>query len=142
MNQHAIPVQAAMDLAANEVYKRFQLFKSCKAQLPSWGPVVDSQVLAYSSVLEDWMIGNFSWSLEGERYFGKSAAQIRKTLEVRILPREHKTATDLRVAKESQTSQEMLVWGSISLTVMLFTAFTLLSWSQNSASLRSPIHWL
>ena len=135
MKEKNIPVQSAMSIAAQEVYKRFNLYQSSKAQLPSWGAAVDRDVLAYATVLESWMMGNFVWSLTTERYFGKNAPTIRKTLQVPILPREHKTATDLRNAEATTTTaakvatvpkQDALLWGTFSLALMVMASFLVL----------------
>lgn len=104
MKAKSINVQAAMDLAGDEVEKRFRTYEDCRSRLPSWGPKVDADAQAYFTVLEDWAAGCFTWSLTSMRYFGKNAAQVKKTLRVRILPREQKTATDLRNAEEVVTT--------------------------------------
>lgn len=141
MNQKEIPVQEAMDIVGHEVQKRFQLYVSSKAQLPSWGAAIDKDVQAYATVLEDWSIGSIRWSLESKRYFTKSSPYDPKTLEVKILPKEQKTATDIRTAKVkySNVSKAALVWGSIWLGWLFFTGVVVLHLAPHLMPSRSPV---
>lgn len=141
MNQKNIPVQEAMDIVGQEVQKRFQLYSLSKSQLPSWGTEVDKGVQAYATVLEDWTIGSIRWSLQSKRYFTKSAPYDPKTFEVKILPKEQKTATDLRTAKVklSAVSQTALVWGSIWVCWLFFTAIVVLHLAPHLLPTRSPV---
>lgn len=141
MNQKDIPVQEAMDIVGKEIQKRFQLYVSSKAQLPSWGPQVDAGVQAYATVLEDWTIGSIRWSLESKRYFTKNAPYNKKTLEVKILPKEQKTATDLRTArvKTSVVPRVAIVWGSIWLGWVFFTSLVVLHLAPHLLPFRSPM---
>ncbi|KAG8900686.1 hypothetical protein FRC00_011755 [Tulasnella sp. 408] len=141
MNQKDIPVQEAMDIVGQEIQKRFQLYSLSKSQLPSWGTEVDKGVQAYATVLEDWTIGSIRWSLQSKRYFTKSAPYDPKTLEVKILPKEQKTATDLRTAKVklSAVSKTAMVWGSIWVFWLLFTAIVVLHLAPHLLPTRSPV---
>ncbi|KZT04728.1 terpenoid synthase [Laetiporus sulphureus 93-53] len=78
--------QAAVDHAAAMCNETVERFLACKAALPSWGRVVDAQVETFVRGLEDWMIANAEWSFVTERYFGKNAPQVRKSLRVHLLP--------------------------------------------------------
>ncbi|KAG8908273.1 hypothetical protein FRB99_007806 [Tulasnella sp. 403] len=88
MKEKGLDVQGAMDFAGGLVKDRVDLFVASKAQLPSWGPRVDADVLKYLRVCEDWMTGGFHWSLQSERYFGKNVTNVKNTLCVELLPKE------------------------------------------------------
>lgn len=77
-----------MDFAGEQVKARVDLYTATKRKLPSWGSKVDADVQKYLSVLEDWMTAGFNWSLESQRYFGKDVREVRRTLRVKLLPRE------------------------------------------------------
>ncbi|KAG8995769.1 hypothetical protein FRB94_011659 [Tulasnella sp. JGI-2019a] len=127
MKAKNLSVQTAMDLVGEEIQKRFRTYLDCKARLPSWGPTVDRDAHAYFTVLEDWSAGNFTWSLTSMRYFGKNAPTIRKSLVVSILPREQKTATDLRNAKEDVCVPIAVKQPKDTVTFILSLYFILLS---------------
>ncbi|KZT04735.1 terpenoid synthase [Laetiporus sulphureus 93-53] len=78
--------QAAIDYAADMVTKTIERFLEIKAILPSWGPEVDAQVEVYVQGLGDWIIANAEWSFMTERYFGKNASRVRKSLQVKLPP--------------------------------------------------------
>lgn len=64
MKEKKLDIQAAMDYAGELVKGRVDLYLSSKAQLPSWGPQVDSDVLKYCRIMEAWDVGGCVWSLE------------------------------------------------------------------------------
>ncbi|KAG8873853.1 hypothetical protein FRB97_006409 [Tulasnella sp. 331] len=88
MQQSGLDVQASMDFAGEQVKGRIDLYTATKSKLPSWGAKVDADVQKYLSVLEDWMTAGFNWSLESQRYFGKDVQEVKRTLRVKVLPRE------------------------------------------------------
>ncbi|KZT04738.1 terpenoid synthase [Laetiporus sulphureus 93-53] len=78
--------QAAIDYAADMVIKTIERFLAIKAELPSWGPEVDALVEVYVQGLEDWIGANAEWSFMTERYFGKDAPRVRKSLQIKLSP--------------------------------------------------------
>ena len=86
MAQNSVDRQTAIQQAGELWEKTLNWFFECRKVVPSWGPEIDSAVARYIQGLEDWIIANAEWSFETERYFGKDANKIRKSLEVELLP--------------------------------------------------------
>ena len=62
-------------------------FLQCRADLPSWGPDIDSQVQEYVDGLAYWVRGNDDWSFESQLYFGFAGESVRQKREIWMLPR-------------------------------------------------------
>ena len=87
VQQHEqLELQEAIDYVGDLCLGCIDRFEALRQALPSWGPEIDEQLQVYIDGLGDWMIGNLVWSFETERYFGKDANKIRKSLEVELLP--------------------------------------------------------
>jgi hypothetical protein len=84
MHQYGVDVQTAMDLSGDLVIHRMNRYNIAKESLPGWGKHMDEQIAKYCSIMEDWMVGGFYWSLESERYFGKDVEKVRDTLIVTV----------------------------------------------------------
>ena len=61
-------------------------FMEARANLPSWGPEIDSQVARYVEALEYTVRGVDAWSFETQRYFGTRGPEVQRTLELYMLP--------------------------------------------------------
>jgi len=86
MKQHNLGVQDAMLFSANLVKECMKKYELAKQALPVWGNEIDEKVHKYLKVYEDWMTGNFHWSLRSKRYFGTDVDRVRETLVVTIHP--------------------------------------------------------
>lgn len=61
-------------------------FMEARANLPSWGPEIDTQVARYVEALEYTVRGVDAWSFETQRYFGTRGPEVQRTLELYMLP--------------------------------------------------------
>jgi len=86
MSSLGLDLQSAIYYAGDLFSKTVQRFIAGKAELPSWSPEVDADVELYVQSMMDWMMGNAEWSFQTKRYFGDGAAEVRKTLQVELLP--------------------------------------------------------
>ncbi|KAH9943692.1 isoprenoid synthase domain-containing protein [Amylocystis lapponica] len=86
MNSLGLDLQSAIYYAGELCNKTIDRFLAGKAALPSWGPEVDAQVALYMQGLEDWISGNGDWSFVTKRYFGEAGPEVRKSLQVELLP--------------------------------------------------------
>ncbi|KAG9313633.1 terpenoid synthase [Chiua virens] len=87
MQEHGLTVQDAINMAGDFCDRAMDQFLLDRANLPSWGPVIDAEVHVYVSGLEDWMVGSLYWSYETERYFGKAGQRIKKTGILTLRPK-------------------------------------------------------
>lgn len=86
MATKGVDLQAAMQYGGELVKQSVDRFLACKAALPRWGEDIDRDVAKYIEGCEDWIIANGLWSFETERYFGRNGAEVKKTLQVALLP--------------------------------------------------------
>ncbi|KAG9313630.1 terpenoid synthase [Chiua virens] len=87
MQEHGLTVQDAINMTGDFCDRAMDQFLLDRANLPSWGPVIDAEVRVYVSGLEDWMVGSLHWSYETERYFGKAGQRIKKTGILTLRPK-------------------------------------------------------
>ncbi|KAJ7104964.1 terpenoid synthase [Mycena epipterygia] len=62
-------------------------FLNATQNLPSWGEPTDSAVRRYVDGLANWVRANYEWSFESLRYFDTHAEDVRRTLQLTMLPR-------------------------------------------------------
>ncbi|KAF7337860.1 Terpene cyclase [Mycena venus] len=86
MKYHGHTLQSAFDYVGELCRLTIDAFQRDRATLPSWGPEIDEKVERYVQGLEAWIAGSLHWSFQTERYFGKSAADVKKTRFVSLLP--------------------------------------------------------
>jgi hypothetical protein len=87
MEHHGLDLQGAFDRAGDMCREVIDSFKENKNKLPSWGAEIDGDVARYVRGLEDWMSGSVQWSFVTERYFGRRAAEVKKTRVVQLARR-------------------------------------------------------
>lgn len=87
MMQEDLDLQSAVDFVGQLCKQSIDRFVEDRANLPSWGPEIDSQVDIYVEGLADWIVGSLHWSFESERYFAKSGLEVKKNRIVDLLPR-------------------------------------------------------
>ncbi|KAJ6526274.1 isoprenoid synthase domain-containing protein [Mycena vulgaris] len=85
MEYHGHTLQTAMDYVGELCRSTIDAFMRDRASLPSWGPEVDAMVERYVEGLEAWIVGSLHWSFMTERYFGKSAANVKNTRLVSLI---------------------------------------------------------
>ncbi|KIK69148.1 hypothetical protein GYMLUDRAFT_152409 [Collybiopsis luxurians FD-317 M1] len=76
----------AVDRVNELTHRTIDQFMELKASLPSWGEQIDKDIAVYIKGMESWMVGLIFWSLQTERYFGKSTQAVRETRLVALLP--------------------------------------------------------
>ncbi|KDQ10830.1 hypothetical protein BOTBODRAFT_147563 [Botryobasidium botryosum FD-172 SS1] len=91
MAQLSLPLQRAVDHVGRRIESTFAAFVADKSQLPSWTPEIDRQVQAYVRGMESWVVGSIQWSFDSNRYFGKEHEEVKRTLCVRLWPKEVNT---------------------------------------------------
>ncbi|KAI0058770.1 terpenoid synthase [Artomyces pyxidatus] len=89
MKAKGFDLQAASDCIGIYYAELMQRYVADKAQLPSFGSSIDSDVKRYVTAMENWPIGNLVWSFETNRYFGPRHAEVKRTRLVVLKPREH-----------------------------------------------------
>jgi hypothetical protein len=89
MHEQNIDIQGAM-------YWVYEYHKELEAKfldiyenkIPKFGEPVDAQLAQYVDGIGNWVRGNYQWSFETERYFGKKGPEIEETRWVALLPKE------------------------------------------------------
>ena len=87
MHEQGVGLQDAVNVVGGYCKRAIDRFVHDRANLPSWGPVIDADVSVYVDGLADWIVGSLHWSFETERYFGKDAKQIKATRLVMLRPK-------------------------------------------------------
>ncbi|KAJ7772948.1 terpenoid synthase [Mycena maculata] len=85
MQFHDHTLQSALDYVGELCRQTIDTFQRNRASLPSWGPEIDSMVERYVQGLESWIVGSLHWSFMTERYFGKTAQDIKKKRVVTLI---------------------------------------------------------
>ncbi|KIJ41130.1 hypothetical protein M422DRAFT_68403 [Sphaerobolus stellatus SS14] len=85
MERYKFTIQDAVDRVADHCIEAAKIYQECKANFPSFGAEVDSQVEEYCHVLQSWMSGCLAWSFVTPRYLGPKRNEIRKTLWVDLI---------------------------------------------------------
>lgn len=67
MHEQGLAVQEAIDAVADLCERSIDTFEQTRRSLPSWGPIVDSNVESYIDGLQNWIIGSLHWSFLTER---------------------------------------------------------------------------
>ncbi|KAJ7137913.1 terpenoid synthase [Mycena epipterygia] len=83
---HGHTLQTAVDYVGELCRLTIDTFQRDRASIPSWGPEIDAMVERYVQGLEAWIVGSLHWSFMTQRYFGKSAADVKRTRFVSLLP--------------------------------------------------------
>ncbi|KAK7998523.1 terpenoid synthase [Apiospora marii] len=76
-------LQSAMNEAGRMLDACYQRWSSAVAAMPSWGSVLDQQVLEYLDGLRNIALGSLLWSFRTGRYFNKEEG--RRLRETRVL---------------------------------------------------------
>lgn len=87
MNQYGVDLQAAIDFVGQLCKQSIDRFNEERTHIPSWGPEIDRQLAIYVDGLANWIVGSLHWSFKSERYFGKSAQEVKLKLTVELLPK-------------------------------------------------------
>ncbi|TCD63515.1 terpene cyclase [Steccherinum ochraceum] len=88
MQYSNIPFDAAMAWAAAYHTELENKFIEGLQRIPSFGAKeIDDQIQTYVHGLAAWPRGQDCWNFEGERYFGTSGEEYRKTRMVPLLPK-------------------------------------------------------
>jgi len=87
MNEKGFDLDSALNWLGEYHGQVLSKFQAQRRALPSWGPVIDSDVGAFVERLGYWIRGIDSWSLETERYFGTKGPEIQKHRLVTLLPK-------------------------------------------------------
>ncbi|KAJ7706896.1 isoprenoid synthase domain-containing protein, partial [Mycena rosella] len=83
---HGHTLQTAVDYVGDLCRSMIETFQRDRASVPSWGPEIDAMVTRYVQGLEAWIVGSLHWSFMTERYFGKSAADVKRSRFVALIP--------------------------------------------------------
>ncbi|KZT25783.1 terpenoid synthase [Neolentinus lepideus HHB14362 ss-1] len=89
MKQKRVSLQSAVDFVGAMCKQSIDRFVEDRAQLPSWGPSIDSAVARYVQGLADWIVGSLHWSFDSGRYFGDKGREVKASRVVELLPRVH-----------------------------------------------------
>jgi hypothetical protein len=87
MNEKGVDLDGALNWLAQYHGQVLSNFQAQYRLLPSWGPVVDTDVGTFVERLAHWIRGIDCWSLETERYFGTKGLEIKKHRRVTLLPK-------------------------------------------------------
>ncbi|KAF7363995.1 Terpene cyclase [Mycena sanguinolenta] len=79
MKYHGYTLQSAVDYVGELCRSTIETFQRDRVSVPYWGPEIQEMVERYVQGLESWMVGSLHWSFKTERYFGKSAADVKNT---------------------------------------------------------------
>ncbi|KAJ6501917.1 isoprenoid synthase domain-containing protein [Mycena sanguinolenta] len=79
MKYHGHTLQSAVDYVGELCRLSIDTFQRDRASIPNWGPEIQGMVERYVQGLESWIVGSLHWSFITERYFGKSAADVKNT---------------------------------------------------------------
>jgi len=87
MNEKGVDLDGALNWLADYHGQVLSNFQAQYRLLPSWGPAVDADVIAFVERLAYWIRGIDCWSLETERYFGTKGLEIKEHRRVTLLPK-------------------------------------------------------
>ncbi|KAF5664694.1 hypothetical protein FHETE_6965 [Fusarium heterosporum] len=133
--------QEAFNTVGDLLEQRYEEWERTIAQLPSWGPKTDVHVARYIQGIQDVVQANVTWSFQSGRYFGKQAAEIRRTRMVDVM-----VNPPFMRAMKLQTGRSMGVFDALSrrmscpmpMMVLSFTRiFGLLAPTENAVEVRA-----
>ncbi|HIK09461.1 MAG TPA: hypothetical protein IGS52_04220 [Oscillatoriaceae cyanobacterium M33_DOE_052] len=75
-HEYHIPLQEALDRAAEMHDVQVRTFIELSAQLPSFGAEIDAHLQRYLSGLRSWMRGHLDWYMETGRYHSKESTPL------------------------------------------------------------------
>ncbi|KAJ7908006.1 terpenoid synthase [Mycena leptocephala] len=90
--EHNIGIQEAVDYLGAFHDRTKASFLEATKNLPTWGEPIDSEVRRYIDGIGNWVRANYEWSFESRRYFDTHAAEVRRTLQLTMLPKVTKVA--------------------------------------------------
>ncbi|KAJ7204178.1 isoprenoid synthase domain-containing protein [Mycena pura] len=82
-----VGIQEAVDYLGALHHRTKESFLEATKNLPSWGEPIDSEVRRYIDGIGNWVRANYEWSFESRRYFDTHAAEVRRTLQLTMLPK-------------------------------------------------------
>ncbi|KAJ6537518.1 terpenoid synthase [Mycena vulgaris] len=82
-----IGIQDAVDYLGALHDRTKASFLDAVQNLPSWGEPTDSAVRRYVHGIGNWVRANYEWSFESLRYFDTHATEVRRTLQLIMLPK-------------------------------------------------------
>ncbi|KAM0343770.1 hypothetical protein ACHAPU_008197 [Fusarium lateritium] len=77
--------QEAFNTVGDLLERRYSEWERVITQLPSWGHEIDVHVARYIKGIQNVVQANVTWSFQSGRYFGKQAAEIRRTRMVDVM---------------------------------------------------------
>ncbi|KDQ58781.1 hypothetical protein JAAARDRAFT_47108 [Jaapia argillacea MUCL 33604] len=87
MREQGLSLQESIDFVGYMCQQSIDRFVEDRAQLPSWGPAVDTALQIYVDGLADWIVGSLHWSFESTRYFGSNGGDVKLHRSLDLLPR-------------------------------------------------------
>lgn len=101
MNEKGVDIHGAFKWLGEYHGEVLSKFQAQRRALPSWDPVVDSDVAVFVERLGYWIRGIDSWSLETERYHGTKGPEVQKHRLVTLLPKVKKPDVTPMMAQPS-----------------------------------------
>lgn len=83
-NEYSLDLQSALDCLGSLADCLVLRFRRDRRELPSWGPVLDSQVNMYINGLGNWVRGNDCWCYESRRYYGENGEHVKETRKIEL----------------------------------------------------------
>ncbi|KAF8175944.1 isoprenoid synthase domain-containing protein, partial [Mycena galopus ATCC 62051] len=85
--EHNIGIQEAVKYLGTLHDQIKASFLDAAQNLPSWGEPTATEVRRYVDGIGNWVRANYEWSFESRRYFDTHAAEVRRTLQLTMLPK-------------------------------------------------------
>ena len=82
-----VGIQEAVDYLGALHHRTKESFLEATKNLPTWGEPIDIEVRRYIDGIGNWVRANYEWSFESRRYFDTHAAEVRRTLQLTMLPK-------------------------------------------------------
>ncbi|KAL7791176.1 isoprenoid synthase domain-containing protein [Trichoderma afarasin] len=87
MSQYNLDVQQGIDMAGDLADEKMDRFYYLYPQVPRYVGPVDLEVQTLVDGMAQCVSGVFHWSYESQRYFGKRGMEIKRTRQLRLLPK-------------------------------------------------------
>ncbi|PTB50358.1 hypothetical protein M431DRAFT_19801 [Trichoderma harzianum CBS 226.95] len=87
MSQYNLDVQQGIDMAGDLADEKMNRFYYLYPQVPRYVGPVDLEVQTLVDGMAQCVSGVFHWSYESQRYFGKRGMEIKRTRQLRLLPK-------------------------------------------------------
>ena len=90
MHHEGLRMQEAANKIGNQFQELVNTFNHGKETLPSFADSpdgyegIDDDVMKFVHSMEQWVIGNLTWSFETPRYFGAEGKEVARSLTVTI----------------------------------------------------------